>query len=1444
MIDQFCSPTLHGIARMFVMMVPFLIFAFLNYKWNLRRKNRYKQFLMPLMALVFCFFALHWIWSIYDLGLALLENVPVWVWDIAYWFSSQIPETEEYVLEWAAMFEGWYSDLNLKYWAFYAANAVLMLIYLAFKLIALPILKLIFRKEGALFHFFVDMFYDYDNELGKWHLTSHFGQGRTLMKVVYISAVVMGIITVFVTSKLYLTDQLIEPIYPAFAVIMVGELYFFMDGLTRQELLKNLGGQADDAERVCDYSIMRRVLRKLFPDKLNAENTTVSVGREAMSTTDQILTELESSDIPKEEAYGRFMRMKSEGGLQLDRNYLLSGRQMLDGQSVLFNNPFYYDLIPYIFYPMNRCLLRHKKVLIILGRHGAEEDIERWCADGLTAVTNVPTMWNIGVLSEEQQDLDVGIITRSSVHDLKLHESNQDFFDKTEFVVLIEPSRLVTTAQVGLNSIVRHCRRKKQQLVYCSADKNCDGLVDALSHILMTSLKEVSATNHHTGASSYMIWEADNEHLQHRMLPNLSRYLGMGTELSFAALKNQVPLTQWYGGEAFPVVDIHWIAKQYYYDLLHYANLPTDQEVMDRAFRVSVDMWSAPQRKNQYITVEDESFNMFEVKRDFATRAKEQGFVNVICSEYLLKDYMAANDSIFNADPKAIPYITADYARTVRNVALRLCLRMSAGPVPEREIAREMLVVDRDSKYPVKALWHAICENCGHVGHTVTDHSGRETLHCRTADGTVEFGMDVLVPKRKFSMETGVMETVYTITDHRFIRLILGALKPAQYIAEDENGARMYLGTELSGHVFQKYLPGQFFTFGGKYYEMLRVTSDNQVLVRRASDHIEGRPAYRQIRNYFLSAAVDSTVMGECRDLGTMRVTRQFADIRVETPAYYALDRYNDLAHGTRVGINGVPERIYNNKAILRIDLNPGGELAEETVRTLTQLVNEVLRTLLAENQDYLVAIVPGQAELPATYSLAGEKGFEPQPGSIYIIEDSQMDIGLLDAVERNLHRIFAIICDYLQWHTKAVEESLNPPPKPAEPVVVEVQEPAEPEKLTLWGRIKQFFKKIFDAIKNFFKKLFGKKPQTEPAPETPGEPTPAAEPATESAEPAAEAAETEAESTESGETTVQEEPAGQTQQNFMLCSALADETTDTVEYEPESTQKVTEAVSFERKPYHKRYFLLYGADTLSENLDVAGVLDLLTGLGYGNSALTQARRGMDVAGMIERSFVPNQAGVHYCDFCGRELTGLEYDILGDGRERCTNCSRTAVKSLDEFKVLHDAVLRNMQVFFGVKINAPVHVQMVNSKKLHKKLGKSFVPTGNHDGRILGVAIRSRDGYSILVENGAPRMQATMTMVHEMTHIWQYLNWNDKDILNRYGQAQNLEIYEGMAKWVEIQYAYLLGEIASGKREELITRYRDDAYGKGFIKYAEKYPLSIGPLSGKGTPFDDPKKPL
>ena len=1433
------------LGEMLLVLSPFLLLVLWDVKSNLKRDIRYRQFFMPVLALLYCVVAMILLHKAYEWSYDILQKMTDWLRNAAWWMHTNLPSGLQFLTNWLrdliVKLDAWFAKLNLVFWAFYLANALLMLVYMLIKKLCMPFMKRIFSGENRLFQFLGELFYDYDEEMDAWYVKKNCGQARTFLKTFFIVSTILGLIAVLGSSKLYLNGLLAAPFYPVFSVIIVGEMYFLLDGLMHKELKAQQEEEEEtQTESVCDYSGMRKSLRKLFPDRLAAENTFVCEPAMPTKTVETLLQQMEECGDAAQEAYATFLRNKQAAGLELDRDYMLSGRQVLGGESVLFNNPFYWDLIPYIFYPLNRTLLRHKKVLIILGRHGAEKDAEKWVREGLMSVNNVPDMWSVGVMDEDARSLDVGIITRSGVHDLKMHEANREFFDETEFVVILEPSRLVSTAQIGLNSLVRHCRRKEKKLVFCSSDKNCDGLVDALSHILMTSLSEVSATGHPKGTSSYMIWEADNARLQHRMLPNLSRYLGMGTELSFAALKNQVEKTQWCGGEAFPVEDIRWIVRQYYFDLLNYAGLPAQQETIDEKFLVSTDMWGSPASRNQYITVEDESFNMFEVKRDFATRALEQGFINVITSEYLLKDYMTDNDSIFNADPKAIPYITADYARSPRNVALRLCLRMSTGLVSESDVLRDLMLVDRDTRNPMKTLWELICSECGHIGRIQVDKSGHTLLYCDTADGPVTFQSDVIIRKRRFCMDTGDMENMYCITNGRFIQLVLGDLRSVEYIAEDEEGQAQYLGMELRGQVFQRYLPGQMFTFKGKYYEMLRVTSDGRMLLRRAADHIDGRPFYRQERKYYMSNAVDSRSMGHCRDMGNMRITRQYADFRVSTPGYWTMNRYNDFATGRRILINGVPDRQYNNKSILRIDLKPNGNLDADTLQTLVLLMSEVLRTLLAENQDFLAVLTPGQVRTPLTYTLEGENGFQPEPGSIYILEDGQLDMGLLDAVERNLYRIFAIISDYLQWHEEKLTDNAQPEPasQPGDGGntggiagtdeesgiddggidQAESGEALDGEAEDMPAGKKRKKGGIFQKIGEFFKKTFGRKKKKGPAQDPVG-----------------------SGSIRAGSRTVRmsdTEDGGPTQ------VGAPGEGNDVLEFEPEQTVEATDVEIFARKPYQDRCYLRYGSEEVSRWLDLSGVAGLLAEMGYSDSFLTQVRKGRDVAKMVERTFTPNKEGTRYCDFCGCELTGAEYDILADGRERCKDCGRTAVKSLDEFTAIHDAVLRNLNMFFGIRINAKVHVQMVNSKKLHKKFGKTFVPTGKSDGRVLGVAIKDGKGYSILIENGAPKVQSTMTMVHEMTHIWQYLNWDAKAIRKNYGKDMELEIYEGMAKWVEIQYAYLAGEVAHGKREEIITRHRDDEYGRGFLKYAEKYPLSIGALSGDATPFDHPQKPL
>jgi hypothetical protein len=215
-----------------------------------------------------------------------------------------------------------------------------------------------------------------------------------------------------------------------------------------------------------------------------------------------------------------------------------------------------------------------------------------------------------------------------------------------------------------------------------------------------------------------------------------------------------------------------------------------------------------------------------------------------------------------------------------------------------------------------------------------------------------------------------------------------------------------------------------------------------------------------------------------------------------------------------------------------------------------------------------------------------------------------------------------------------------------------------------------------------------------------------------------------------------------------------------------------------------------------------------------------------------------------YCSYCGAAITGVEFYRLPDGRMRCTTCSSTVIQSKAEVEALCKRVIANMENFFGASINVSVSIEVVDERKLKKKIG---IPLGIKDTQsmlILGVAINKNKKYSIILENGAPRISLIATFAHELTHIWQYTHWDNNKEFRKCPPSKRILIYEGMAKWAEIQYLYMIGETSAARREEFITQNRQDEYGIGFRLYESQYPLSREAMFCENTPFTPDRYPL
>lgn len=97
-------------------------------------------------------------------------------------------------------------------------------------------------------------------------------------------------------------------------------------------------------------------------------------------------------------------------------------------------------------------------------------------------------------------------------------------------------------------------------------------------------------------------------------------------------------------------------------------------------------------------------------------------------------------------------------------------------------------------------------------------------------------------------------------------------------------------------------------------------------------------------------------------------------------------------------------------------------------------------------------------------------------------------------------------------------------------------------------------------------------------------------------------------------------------------------------------------------------------------------------------------------------------------------------------------------------------------------------------------------------------------------------MASIATLVHELTHIWQYLNWKQEDIRDL--GLDVLTVYEGMATWAGVQYLYMIGETKYAMMEELITLHRTDVYGEGFRIFRSQYPFIKDGKALKKTPFN------
>jgi hypothetical protein len=1401
--------------------IPMVFLCFIDYKINLSKENRYKQFSLPFLAAIFIMLIAIYISPLVTFADSLIN------------YLLSIP---------------YLSILRFVNWNFgvhYIANMLIFILYLGFKIIILQIIR-------VLVHYFPDIpeqisgfAYSYDSTNYLFFLKNKYVQLRKMYLSIYLGAIFVSGIVFIISMQDRYSIMFNRVFYPVYGLIVLGEIVFFFTGITKAEYERNISGEDTYFHRYVEYSKLKDRYKDLFRGFIEFDNDSASSLNTATSyeTLDEMI---QSNDVSVKNIGNYFQKIK-EIGISPDINYIRKSIDLINHKNVIFFTPFYNDLTYYIMLPLIKRMLLLEKCLIITGRDGSSKDVLGWIQEGLNNLTSAPELWKSQIISNstKSEGFDIGILSSHELYDINLLEKASGFLDEVSFVILIEPSRMLSSGQIGLSMMTEYLRIEKS-VTFCAIDRNTDGVVDALSHILKSDIIEVSAAITNSSFTSEIHWAADSKSMSYMILPKLARYFGLGSEIGVYALKNQISKVTWLSHEKFPVIDMKWIVGQFYESICQYVGIPVSQEKIYELFEFKSNIWDYPIKNHGFLIVEDEFRNVFEMSRMFKNRFTQQGFINILSENYLLRDYMQYNYEIFSKDPKAIPTVVSDYSRTVRNVVIKLILLMSYGEVAEDVVKSEFSLV------MIKPL------------------NVKDKLSELIKEFTPIDQPNIQVVYREFVSEERLQTEIKCFfsmkKDLRILEYVRN-FKNAYFIDEIEVEGENLVSARLYGHVYQKFLPSQYYTIDGKYYEVLSISDNKGVICRRASDHIRERKYYRQRRSIHVSKWSDDSSINSVRVLGELKAIFGSSDFEVSTSGYLELPSNNDLANSIFIPTEGIPERQYKKKLSLRLSLP---ESTESLRFSIALLLSELFVSIYPDTYNFINIAVKQSEVNSLLQSLVTQCDGCEHEDSIYIFEDSDIDLGLITSIERNILRYLEIIHDFLDWHT----------------FMIELDEDNLQLKLFLDDFLKLIAqygnKSIYRRVIRYFRKLF--KIQTKPIAFTDPSETQLETSDIKSGEIDVEQAELIEQPVETTENhvntteilvettenlvTVSEDKASFESNNTSVNATLTDFDDNSVLHEEtsrdtsdkseeEGKDKETESeegevylTELERsilrtimpaeqlKPFYRSSaFINYGDLQVSSALEISTLLEYFSSNAIGKGSLYQARTSKSLAEAIMTDYDPFNESAHFCDFCGVEILAGEYDVLADGRERCSQCSSTALNTATDFeRVFLDTKVR-FEEYYKVKIHVPVKVRMVNAKRMARLAGISYITTRFYDGRVIGLAVSDKQGYCLYIENGSPLLSAIATMAHELTHIWQFSNWDWKTLRKEYGRFNKKVMYEGMAKWAEIQFMAFLGEIAYAKRQEIMTRGRKDEYGFGFRLFALQYPVNYRGLSKIASPF-------
>lgn len=679
--------------------------------------------------------------------------------------------------------------------------------------------------------------------------------------------------------------------------------------------------------------------------------------------------------------------------LGADNDFIDMAARLMKHESVYFAVPFYQDLGNYIFPFLSMELLENKKVLVISGIKNRDEELKQWFSKGLQKKYGYLEFWDVQNMQDEIGGADIGLISLGHISKIVNNKEN-GFWKNISTVILMEPSLFLPYHPIIMSQILLKISDGKEKITYIVCDVNTGGMVDLLSDMLGEEFVYVNATKKGTDTVGAMV-DIDNEGKDN---PFVRINPCFANELSVASFLRKYfnEKIHWYGNYIVPIADMAWQVGQYYNQFTDTTDDISNMSTLNEIFDYKEDGNEAVYEQTAINIVEDSLYNAFELVRQYDTRGVEKTFTAVFSMNYMLRDFMKDEKymKILENDVGYIAQHMPRFQHSKRNLAIDIAYRLTQKSMELYEFKK-------------------ILVHYGYMVKTGVDEI-LDDLNVFYKENLSIWNLMLyqIYEKRSEDAYSRILE-ISEEGRNNFLDWYKENIAIVQYYNETTKNQNKYLDAVAGGHIYQFYLPGQYIIIEGKYYKIEKIKKGDAgryLILQKSSDDYTCRRYYRQFRRYYIDN------IGKISDIKLNReyliVDMLEADIKVYTDGYICGKQFNETFNGDIINTDNIPERIYKKKSILRIKIKSGN------IHTYALLLKELLFTFFPHCWQLLAVAMVDSRELRGHIDKLEVQSnlVDAAKDEFYIIEDSPMDLGLLETISNKFDDLLGLMADYAEW--------------------------------------------------------------------------------------------------------------------------------------------------------------------------------------------------------------------------------------------------------------------------------------------------------------------------------------------------------------------------------------------------------------------------------------------